>query len=240
MCVLMIHLSANCANQLATQHYNSNHSPHVHHLSPHHHDDEEPIWARADTYDARHRSPPPLGYQPPAIRGETPQAFPTTVTHASAKSATRDIYRVGIYGWRKRCLYAFILLLTLVVFINLAFTFWIMAVLDFSLSGIGALKIEDDRIRVLGRSEFEKPVQFSQLSSTENQALSIDSARGVSINAHNSSGHSTASLNLQADGRANVMCERFEVLDRQMKVLFFVDSQEIGLNLENLRILDAV
>ncbi|KAL3076582.1 hypothetical protein niasHS_014487 [Heterodera schachtii] len=214
-------------------------SQHHHHQQHHFHDDEEPIWTCADTFDSSlHRSPPPpLGYQPPAVHGETAQAFPTTVVHASAKSTTpRDIYRVGIYGWRKRCLYAFILLLTLVVFINLAFTFWIMAVLDFSLNGIGALKIEEDRIRVLGRSEFEKPVQFSQLSSTE--ALSIDSARGVSINAHNASGQNTASLNLQADGRANVMCERFEVVDRQMNVLFSVDSQEIGLNLENLRILD--
>lgn len=59
-----------------------------------------------------------------------------------------------------------------------------MTVLDFSLGGMGALKIEEDRIRgiiensllnnikilqrkVVGRSEFEKPVQFSQLSSAD-------------------------------------------------------------------------
>lgn len=130
------------------------------------------------------------------------------------------------------------MLLTVVVFINLAFTFWIMAVLDFSWGGIGALKIEEDHIRVVGRSEFEKPVQFSQLSSDDDQALSISSSLGVSIQAHNHTGHPSAGLHLGPDGRANLVCDRFEVLDSERKLLFSVDSQEIGLKLENLRILD--
>jgi hypothetical protein len=67
--------------------------------------------------------------------------------------------------------------------------------------------------------------------------MSIDSALGVSINAHNHTGYRTASLNLESDGRANLVCDRFEVLDENQKPLFFVDSQEIGLKLENLRIL---
>ncbi|KAF7639486.1 hypothetical protein Mgra_00001163 [Meloidogyne graminicola] len=108
--------------------------------------DDEPVWARADSIDPRQKSPPPHGYQPPSVRGATPQQM--TVVHSTTKPVPdSDIYRVGIYGWRKRCLYAFILVLTLVVFINLAFTFWIMTVLDFSLGGMGALKIEEDRIR---------------------------------------------------------------------------------------------
>lgn len=40
---------------------------------------------------------------------------------------------VGIYGWRKRCLYGFLLALMAVVIINLALTVWILRVLDFSL-----------------------------------------------------------------------------------------------------------
>lgn len=42
------------------------------------------------------------------------------------------VFRVGIYGWRKRCLYVFILLLTVVIVVNLALTVWIMSVLDFT------------------------------------------------------------------------------------------------------------
>lgn len=40
---------------------------------------------------------------------------------------------VGIYGWRKRCLYALILFLMIVVIMNLALTVWILRVLDFSI-----------------------------------------------------------------------------------------------------------
>lgn len=32
---------------------------------------------------------------------------------------------IGIYGWRKRCLYCLLILLTFIVFINLCLTFWL-------------------------------------------------------------------------------------------------------------------
>ncbi|VDK66255.1 unnamed protein product [Cylicostephanus goldi] len=57
----------------------------------------------------------------------------TTIVHSQLKPvADADIYKVGIYGWRKRCLYIFILLLTIIIVLNLAMTAWIMSVLDFS------------------------------------------------------------------------------------------------------------
>ena len=43
------------------------------------------------------------------------------------------IYKIGIYGWRKRCLYVFILLLMVIVIINFALTIWILKVMDFSI-----------------------------------------------------------------------------------------------------------
>lgn len=39
---------------------------------------------------------------------------------------------VGIYGWRKRCLYAFILFLMVLTILNLALIIWILRVLNFS------------------------------------------------------------------------------------------------------------
>lgn len=39
---------------------------------------------------------------------------------------------VGIYGWRKRSLYFFILFLVAIIIINLALTIWILVVMDFS------------------------------------------------------------------------------------------------------------
>ncbi|CAB1443978.1 unnamed protein product [Pleuronectes platessa] len=39
---------------------------------------------------------------------------------------------VGIYGWRKRCLYFFILLLLVTMIVNLALTIWILKVMNFT------------------------------------------------------------------------------------------------------------
>ncbi|PIO72166.1 sarcoglycan complex subunit protein [Teladorsagia circumcincta] len=162
----------------------------------------------------------------------------TTVVHSAMKPvADADIYRVGIYGWRKRCLYFFILILTIVIVLNLALTAWIMSVLDFSTDGMGALKIQDDGIRVEGRAQFDKPVTFSHLSTEKDEALVIDSFRGIHMQARNSSGHVSARMSLTADGKTQAVCDRFEVFDPDNRLLFFADSQEIGLKLENLRIL---
>lgn len=43
------------------------------------------------------------------------------------------IYKIGIYGWRKRCLYLLILIITVITIINLALTIWIMHVMNFNL-----------------------------------------------------------------------------------------------------------
>lgn len=39
---------------------------------------------------------------------------------------------IGLYGWRKRCLYFFVLLLVVVVITNLALTIWMLVVLNFN------------------------------------------------------------------------------------------------------------
>ncbi|MEQ2285318.1 hypothetical protein AMECASPLE_030482, partial [Ameca splendens] len=44
-----------------------------------------------------------------------------------------QVYKVGIYGWRKRCLYFFVLLLLILILINLALTIWILKVMNFTI-----------------------------------------------------------------------------------------------------------
>uniref|UniRef100_A0A0N4Z515 Zeta-sarcoglycan n=1 Tax=Parastrongyloides trichosuri TaxID=131310 RepID=A0A0N4Z515_PARTI len=201
-------------------------------FTPYH---DDPVWSRGinqDPYKSIHPFHNSFQQLP---HGEEH----TTVIHSSIKPIPdSDIYKVGIYGWRKRCLYVFILLLTIVIVINLALTIWIMNVLDFSTEGMGAFKIVKNGIKVEGKSQFEKSVQLSQLSTDNDDALLIDSSMGVLINAHNISGSATSSLNLDPDGKATAICKRFEVFSPERKLLFFVDSNEIGLKLDNLRILD--
>lgn len=46
------------------------------------------------------------------------------------------IYKIGIYGWRKRCLYLLVLIVTVVTIINLSLTIWIMHVMNFNLVSV--------------------------------------------------------------------------------------------------------
>jgi len=39
---------------------------------------------------------------------------------------------IGLYGWRKRCLYLLVLLLVVVMLVNLGLTVWILVTLNFN------------------------------------------------------------------------------------------------------------
>lgn len=62
-------------------------------------------------------------------------------------------YPVGLYGWRKRCIYFFLLLLLATMIVNLALTVWIMKVMNFSLVSTAATQTRrpDRRRTFLGR-----------------------------------------------------------------------------------------
>ncbi|KAI4833014.1 hypothetical protein KUCAC02_015947 [Chaenocephalus aceratus] len=58
---------------------------------------------------------------------------PTRSTSGGASVCGAPVYpAVGIYGWRKRCLYFFILLLLVTMIVNLALTIWILKVMNFT------------------------------------------------------------------------------------------------------------
>lgn len=62
---------------------------------------------------------------------------PPTGAASLADNSITDVihhpYRIGIYGWRKRCLYFLVIILFSMVIINLALTIWIIRVMDFSI-----------------------------------------------------------------------------------------------------------
>lgn len=59
--------------------------------------------------------------------------------HRSAMQSSEgpQVYKVGIYGWRKRCLYFFVLLLMILILVNLAMTIWILKVMNFTIVSTG-------------------------------------------------------------------------------------------------------
>lgn len=60
-------------------------------------------------------------------------AQPNALHQRGASVCGAQVYpAVGIYGWRKRCLYFFILLLLVTMIVNLALTIWILKVMNFT------------------------------------------------------------------------------------------------------------
>ncbi|CAL8275234.1 unnamed protein product, partial [Gadus morhua 'NCC'] len=60
-------------------------------------------------------------------------AQPNTLQQRGSSMCGAPVYpNVGIYGWRKRCLYFFILLLLVTMIVNLALTIWILKVMNFT------------------------------------------------------------------------------------------------------------
>jgi hypothetical protein len=68
---------------------------------------------------------------------------PLSPTHLSIYSAPPTYYSptpqveraqnpIGLYGWRKRCLYFVIVLVVVLMLVNLGLTIWILVVLDFN------------------------------------------------------------------------------------------------------------
>ncbi|XP_064413928.1 gamma-sarcoglycan isoform X3 [Latimeria chalumnae] len=58
----------------------------------------------------------------------------TTTTQGTSleRPENQYVYKIGIYGWRKRCLYLFVLLLFIILVVNFALTIWILKVMWFS------------------------------------------------------------------------------------------------------------
>lgn len=61
---------------------------------------------------------------------------------ASGGTPCKGGFRLGVYGWRKRCLYSLVLILMVIVILNLALTVWLLKVMGFSSV---SLRIHDRR-----------------------------------------------------------------------------------------------
>ena len=57
----------------------------------------------------------------------------TNINQHNTTSSTG--YHIGLYGWRKKCLFILILGLMILIIVNLALTLWILKVMDFSSVG---------------------------------------------------------------------------------------------------------
>ncbi|XP_070605883.1 gamma-sarcoglycan [Erythrolamprus reginae] len=147
----------------------------------------------------------------------------------------QNVYNVGIYGWRKRCLYLFFLLLIVTLVVNLALTIWILKVMWFSTTGMGYLQVNSDGLRLEGESEFLYPLYVKEIHSRKDSPLLLLSSDNVTLNARNSDGNVTGRLSVDPD-LVEFHSPQFQINSVNEKPLFTVHDNDTAIGTEKLRV----
>ncbi|XP_027894432.1 zeta-sarcoglycan-like [Xiphophorus couchianus] len=146
------------------------------------------------------------------------------------------VYPVGLYGWRKRCLYFFLLLLLVTMIVNLALTVWIIKVMNFSTDGMGNLQLNQDSLHLEGVGEFQMPLYVSEIQSRRDSLLVLRSEKNVTLNARNHQGQLTGQLTVGPEG-VEAQCQRLEVRSRDGgRLLFSADEEEVTMTTERFTV----
>ncbi|XP_038063104.1 delta-sarcoglycan-like [Patiria miniata] len=146
---------------------------------------------------------------------------------ASRHRHQETVYKVGIYGWRKRCLYLLILVLTSVIIVNVALTIWILRVMNFTMSGIGKLHLSSKGVTIGGEAEFLKALYAAEIKSRQDKNLVLQSARNVTINARNGLENTTKGRLIVGPESLVSYNDRFVIYDTKNKMLFYADENEV-------------
>ncbi|XP_021342212.1 zeta-sarcoglycan-like [Mizuhopecten yessoensis] len=142
---------------------------------------------------------------------------------------------VGIYGWRKRCLYSFILFLMIMTVINLALLIWILRVLNFSVDGMGKMRITEDGILMEGEAEFVKSLYTSNIQAQlQDKPLFVESSRGIIMHARDDDNNVMSTMAL-GNRTLEAQCDSFEVKDHNGNTQFKVNDREVSMEVDEVR-----
>ncbi|BFG00961.1 delta-sarcoglycan [Drosophila madeirensis] len=142
---------------------------------------------------------------------------------------------LGLIGWRKKCLYTLLLLLMLLIVTNLVLTLWIIKVMQFSLEGMGQLKILPGGIQLSGTAIIMDMLRTSTIRSRPGHPLSIESSRNFSINTRDANGMIENHLFLGHD-KFECLAGTFRINDTNGRNLFSVNRKEVTVGAHSLRI----
>ncbi|KAG7470502.1 hypothetical protein MATL_G00114530 [Megalops atlanticus] len=170
--------------------------------------------------------------QTPMVRE---QYISTTQESGVPATDAEYVYMIGIYGWRKRCLYLFVLLLIVILVVNFALTIWILRVMWFNSEGMGLLKVNADGLRLEGESEFLFPLYAQEIHSREDSSLLVHSSQNVTLTACDGSGDVTGSLSVGPQ-IMEAFAQYFEVTSNDDSTLFSADEDEVAIMVEKLRV----
>uniref|UniRef100_A0A3B5M771 Gamma-sarcoglycan n=1 Tax=Xiphophorus couchianus TaxID=32473 RepID=A0A3B5M771_9TELE len=165
------------------------------------------------------------------------EQYVSTTQGVSAPRPVPDhIYKIGIYGWRKRCLYLFVLLLIVILVVNFALTIWILRVMWFNAEGMGLLQVHPDGVKLEeGESEFLFPVYAQEIHSREDTPLVVHSSENVSLNARHENGNVTGRTSVgpkEAQGHTHNML----LNSPNNNMLFSADGEQTLIGPDKLRV----
>ncbi|XP_072941675.1 zeta-sarcoglycan-like [Epargyreus clarus] len=151
----------------------------------------------------------------------------------SIRNSYNSQFKVGIYGWRKKCLYILVMALMIMMIINLALTLWVLKVLDFNSEGMGQLRIVPGGLQLLGQALMLDSLFASSIKSRRGQPISIESSRNFTVLTRDYHGLLQSRLFLGHD-RLEINVARLEVRDARGVLILGASEDAITMGAENL------
>ncbi|CAK9299738.1 unnamed protein product [Gordionus sp. m RMFG-2023] len=142
--------------------------------------------------------------------------------------------RAGVYGWRKRCLYFWVLTLGLLSLLNLALTIWMLRLLRFNWRGMGTMKFTRDNIILNGNTVFNQPLRVANLQAP-NGNLNLISDRSVVMQAFDNNSNISNSLYIGPNGIIS-QGPKFEVKNKFGHTVFAVTPDNMTIKLNTLNV----
>uniref|UniRef100_A0A8D0WPJ9 Gamma-sarcoglycan n=1 Tax=Sus scrofa TaxID=9823 RepID=A0A8D0WPJ9_PIG len=162
----------------------------------------------------------------------------TTATEGTQveRPENQAVYKIGIYGWRKRCLYLFVLLLLILLLVNLALTIWILRVMWFSPpAGEGKLFSKCSGLKRETESHFIFHFYKKFIRSQADSPLLLQSPQNVTLSARTVEGEVTGRLTAGPQ-MVEIQSQHFHIHSRDGRPLFTVDEREAVVGADKLRV----
>ncbi|XP_024939656.1 zeta-sarcoglycan isoform X2 [Cephus cinctus] len=144
-------------------------------------------------------------------------------------------FRLGVYGWRKRCLYSLVLGLMVMVILNLALTLWLLKVMEFSSEGIGSLRVVPGGVELRGQAAVLDALVASSVRSRRGRNLILESWSNFTASARAHDGRLLARFTL-AEDKLDCISKGFHITDPSGNTLFSADEDQVVVGAKVLRV----
>ncbi|XP_037782810.1 delta-sarcoglycan-like [Penaeus monodon] len=144
-------------------------------------------------------------------------------------------YRLGLYGWRRRCLYGLVLVLLVMVILNLALTLFILRVLDVSTEGIGGLQIVRGGMIASGDVHVLDTLVASRIVSRRRTPIRVLAANNFSIAATDAHGRRTNTIFMNTEAM-ECTSNRLVIRDKVGRLLFSASREEVLVGAQHLTV----